>query len=95
MKPSTLSLVDAIRDRLQVTFEYNGKMRLIDPQCYGIGRKATELLRAHQLQGGTEREPLFDVAKIQKLQVLDTHFDKPGPNYKKDDSAMTTIFAQL
>jgi len=27
--------------------------------------------------------------------VLDEHFTKPGPNYKKGDSAMRTIFAEL
>jgi hypothetical protein len=46
------------------------------------------------LQGGTEREPLFDVSKIKELEVRDT-FSKPGPNYKRNDSAMKIIFAQL
>jgi hypothetical protein len=38
---------------------------------------------------------LFDVAKISDLVMLDDSFAAPGPNYKKDDSAMATIFAQL
>ncbi|HEV7913058.1 MAG TPA: hypothetical protein VGP22_04790, partial [Albitalea sp.] len=71
------------------------KRRLVEPQCYGIGTRGTELLRSHQLQGGQEREPLFDVSKIAELEVLDDVFDRPGPNYKNDDSAMKTIFAQL
>jgi hypothetical protein len=52
-------------------------------------------LRAHQLQGGQQREPLFDVSKIAALELLNETFDRPGPNYKKNDSAMKTIFAQL
>lgn len=48
----------------RLRFMYNGKTRVVEPQCYGIGTKGTELLRAHQLQGGSQRAPLFDVAKI-------------------------------
>lgn len=88
-------LVLAIQRRRRLHFLYNGRTRLVEPQCYGIGRRGTELLRAHQLQGGNEREPLFDVSKILDLQWVDESFDRPGPNYKRDDSAMETIFAQL
>jgi hypothetical protein len=38
---------------------------------------------------------LFDVSKIEDLVMLDETFTKPGPNYKKNDSAMKTIIAQL
>lgn len=89
------ALVKAIEHRQRLRFLYNGKPRLVEPQCYGIGTRGTELLRVHQLHGGREPEPLFDVAKITSLEVLDEVFLRPGPNYKKDDSAMETIFAQL
>jgi len=88
-------LVRAIERKQRLRFLYNGRTRLVEPQCYGIGTRGTELLRAHQVQGGQEREPLFDVSKIAKLEVLNEVFDRPGPNYKKDDSAMKTIFSQL
>jgi len=88
-------IVDAIRKRRRVRFTYNKKTRIVEPQCYGIGAKGTELLRVHQIQGGTEREPLFNVSKIENLVVLEEAFAQPGPNYKKNDSAMTTIFCQL
>lgn len=88
-------LVRAVEQKRRLRFLYNGRSRLVEPQCYGIGARGTELLRAHQLQGGQEREPLFDVSKIADLEVLDERFDRPGPNYKRADSAMKTIFAQL
>jgi len=88
-------IVDAIRQRRRMRFMYSGKERLVEPQCYGIGTKGTELLRVHQLRGGSQPEPLFDVSKISHLVVLDDVFDKPGPNYKKNDSAMKQIFCQL
>ena len=88
-------LVTTIEQRQRLRFLYNGRERRVEPQCYGIGAKGTELLRAHQLQGGREPEPLFDVSKISGLEVLDEVFRHPGPNYRRDDSAMKTIFAQL
>ncbi|HEY0818041.1 MAG TPA: WYL domain-containing protein [Rhizobacter sp.] len=88
-------LIDAVRQKRRIRFQYNGKPRLVEPQCYGLGAKGTELLRAHQLQGGAQREPLFDVAKIADLEVLNDSFSRPGPHYKRGDSAMKTIFAEL
>jgi predicted DNA-binding transcriptional regulator YafY len=85
----------AIHEKHRLRFTYHGTPRLVEPQCHGIGHRGTELLRAHQLEGGTQAEPLFDVSKISGLQVLDECFEKPGPNYKRDDSAMREIFAQL
>ncbi|MGH8215819.1 MAG: WYL domain-containing protein [Rhodanobacteraceae bacterium] len=85
----------AIREKRRLRFTYHGVTRLVEPQCHGIGHRGTELLRAHQLEGGTQAEPLFNVTKIGDLQMLDEHFEKPGPNYKRDDSAMQRIFAQL
>ena len=89
------TIVEAIQRRRRLRFSYNGKTRVVEPQCYGIGHKGTELLRAYQLQGGVQREPLFDVAKMDGLVLLDESFVKPGPNYKRDDSAMRVIFGQL
>jgi hypothetical protein len=88
-------LVSAIEQKRRLRFLYHGKVRLAEPQCYGIGARGTELLRVHQLQGGQQREPLFDVSKIAELEVLSETFDRPGPNYTRGDSAMQTIFAQL
>lgn len=88
-------LVRAITNKQRLRFLYEEKLRLVEPQCYGIGTRGTELLRAHQLRGGAQREPLFNVSKIVDLEMLNETFDRPGPNYKKNDSAMKTIFAQL
>ncbi|SKC72506.1 WYL domain-containing protein [Ohtaekwangia koreensis] len=90
-----LHIIHAIRNKQRMQFVYNGKLRHIEPQCYGLGTKNTELLRAYQLSGGTQPEPLFDVSKIEDLKLLNEFFTKPGPNYKKGDSAMKTIFCEL
>lgn len=85
----------AILQRRRLRFRYNGRERLVEPQCHGVGQNGTELLRAHQLQGGEAREPLFEVRKIEDLRLLDATFARPGPNYRKNDSAMLVIFCQL
>ena len=89
-------IVDAIVGKRRLSFTYHGRKRIAEPQCYGIGSRGNDLLRVHQIRGGDEREPLFDVAKISDLVMLDERFDRPGPNYKRDDSAMKKkIYAQL
>jgi hypothetical protein len=88
-------IVDSIRQKSRLRFTYNGKTRLAEPQCYGIGTRGTKLLRVHQIEGGSQREPLFDVSKIKDLIALDEFFTRPGPHYKKNDSAMVSIFCQL
>ena len=88
-------ILQAIRERRRLRFRYHGIVRVVEPQCYGIGSKGTELLRAHQILGGTQAEPLFDVSKISELVVLDQGFERPGPNYRKNDSAMKVVFCQL
>ena len=88
-------IVDAIHEKRRLSFTYHDKPRLVEPQCYGIGNTGKPLLRVRQVQGGIQPEPLFDVSKIRDLVALDEHFNGPGPNYKRNDSAMKTIFAQL
>ena len=88
-------LVQAIQERRRLRFIYCGKTRLAEPQCYGVGHKGNELLRVHQIGTGSEREPLFNVAKMRDVVLLDEVFSRPGPNYKRNDSAMETIFCQL
>jgi hypothetical protein len=95
MKPSNTILVDAISRRHRLSFDYNGKLRVVEPQSYGVGKKGTELLRAYQLSRGSQDEPLFDVSKMQNLKMLDERFNQPGPHYTRNDSAMAIIFAQL
>jgi predicted DNA-binding transcriptional regulator YafY len=85
----------SVLEKRRLRFSYHGRTRLVEPQCYGIGAKGTELLRAHQIEGGAQREPLFDVAKMQDLVLLDEVFTRAGPNYTRNDSAMKLIFCQL
>ena len=49
----------------------------------GIGTKGTRLLRGHQIRGGGEPEPLFDLSKISDLVVLEDRFSAPVPTTRR------------
>jgi hypothetical protein len=86
----------AIREMRRLAFTYHGRARVAEPQCYGISPRDKELLRVHLIEGISEqREPLFAIAEMEGLTLLDQTFSKPGPNYKKTDSAMKAIYCQL
>ncbi|RYF67760.1 MAG: hypothetical protein EOO29_36345 [Comamonadaceae bacterium] len=90
------ALVAAINDRRMVSFVYHGTSRIVQPQCYGIGRRGAELLRGYEpARAGPAQERLYSVAGMSGLAVLGQQFSKPGPHYTRDDSAMAVIFAQL
>jgi hypothetical protein len=88
-------ICNAIQDKQRVQFEYNGKNRVAEPQCCGLSTTGKEVARFHLIQGGSHPEQLFELLKIKSLKLLDEYFITPGPNYKKNDSAMKVIFCQL
>ena len=84
--------------------EYKGDLRIIEPHCYGIGKRTNELLRAYQVSGQPKDMPglsmrkgwkLFDVEKIERCNVLDESFVCPRDEYVHDDSAMGEIICQI
>jgi hypothetical protein len=87
----------AIENRQRIQFEYHDKVRIAEPQCCGISTAGKEVLRAYLLHGGSRPEQLFELGKMKSFHLLEEHFAKPGPNYKKDDSAMKpgSILCQL
>ena len=85
----------AIKEKWRVEFIYNDKMRTVEPQCCGISTAGKEVVRAYLIKGGSRPEQLFEIAKIKSFVVLQEHFTKPGPNYRKYDAAMKIIYCQL
>ena len=88
-------LCRAIEQRQRIKFMYNEKERLGEPQSYGRSSAGNEVVRIYLLKGGSRPEQLFVVSQIKSLIVLDEHFINPGPNYKRNDSAMKEIYCQL
>ncbi len=94
--PKVPQICIAIHNKRRIAFVYHARERIAEPQCYGISERDNELLRVHLIKGSSgQREPLFNVAGMEGLRVLEETFTRPGPNYKKNDSAMKYIFCQL
>jgi hypothetical protein len=85
----------AIKNKQRIRFYYNEKERVGEPQCCGISSGGKEAVRVYLLKGGSRPEQLFTVDLIKSLQLLDEYFTTPGPNYRRDDSAMKKIHCQL
>ena len=69
-------LFQAIQNRHRVRFLYNEKERIGEPQCYGISTAGKEIVRVHLIRGGLRPEQLFEVARMQSLELLTEHFTK-------------------
>ena len=85
----------AIQNKQRVEFIYHEKIRVGEPQCCGISKTGKEVVRMHLIKGGSRPEQLFEIAQIKDLKTIDEYFEKPGPNYRRNDSAMSEIFCQL
>jgi addiction module HigA family antidote len=85
----------AINKRQQIEFTYNDRLRIVEPQFYGIGKKETEQLRGYQINENPKVEKLFDVDKISDFRLLLSYFTNLGPNYNSKDSAFTKAICKL
>jgi hypothetical protein len=93
-------LISAIRQKLVLQFIYNGKLRTVEPQTYGLSTAGQEVLRAYErtIPNGSKRAgmaKLFDLNKISSLRKSGQSFSQALPTHNPDDSAMVEIFATL
>jgi hypothetical protein len=88
-------ICEAIKNKQRISFKYHDKSRSGEPQCCGQTNTGKDAVRVYLLTGGSKPEQLFELDKIKSFQLLDDYFTKPGPNYKRDDSAMKIIYCQL
>jgi predicted DNA-binding transcriptional regulator YafY len=91
-----LLIISAIQDKAVLRFSYNGKLRTVEPQTYGLSTAGREVLRA--LERDTNRlgiAKLFVVEKIVGAEKTGEKFDQALPTHNPLDSAMREIFATL
>jgi hypothetical protein len=94
------TIVSAIKNKEVLKFIYNGKLRIVEPQTYGVSSAGREVLRARQIGGGSRSgqsriAKLFDLEKIVGLKKTGDHFCKALPQHNPNDNAMVEIFASL
>jgi len=96
MKPTPdPAICKAVRDRHVVEFVYHNKFRRGNPQCYGLTQTGKPGLRVHLIEGGSKEEQLFVMDGMKDFKILPDHFNRPGPNYSKGDSAFKEIWQDL
>jgi hypothetical protein len=92
-------IVRAIESMNLIEFNYDGENRIVEPHCYGITTANNEGLRAFQVDGysssGKMGWKMYDLGKASFIKVLDNTFNDARPGYKKNDSGMTKIYAQI
>ncbi len=93
-------LVKAIHERRLVTFRYEGLMRKAEPYTYGINKKGHEVLSAFRVAGSSKSENrpmwrLYLISEMRNLQITDETYSAIRSGYKRNDSRMEKIFAQL
>lgn len=86
-----MSICDAIAERKNVTFDYDGHHRVVQPAAHGPhATTGNDVLRGYQIAGSgkTRSVPFWDlflVAKITNFRVLDERFQADPPGYAKGD----------
>lgn len=85
----------AIKERRVVNLTYGGKLRQVEPYCYGISKTDKAVLRAYQLcEIGLDVVVgwrLFAIAKISGFALTDDHFDGVRPEYSPRDREMSRV----
>jgi hypothetical protein len=92
-------IIDAINTLQVLKFTYSGIDRVVEPHAIGISRTGKILLRCFQTLGGHvtagHEWDLCELSKISNLRVSGDYFQGPRSGYRKYDSHMVRIFAQL
>jgi hypothetical protein len=91
--------IQAINSKQTVEFEYKGLIRTVEPHAVGATSKGNSVLRCFQVHGGHTNAghdwDLCSLSKIRSPRLTGQTFMGPRNGYKRDDSQMVTIYAQL
>jgi predicted DNA-binding transcriptional regulator YafY len=93
-------IISAIRKKSVLEFTYNGRLRVVEPQTYGLSTAGREVLRAYERPERNGRNArglakLFDLKKISNLREIGENFAEALAVHNPDDRAMVEIFATL
>jgi len=93
-------ICQAIRRKVLLQFQYQGRLRIVAPYCHGISSKGAEVLRAVQLRGSSSSNAfgfgkLWSVAQTERMLLLAESFVPDDPTYNPDDVAMKLIHCRI
>ena len=88
-------ICEAISEMRILTFTYDDPPRVVEPHARGLSKADKEIVRAYQIDGGTNSEDgelgwrPFLVGKMQHIQVLEDVFTETRPQYVRGDRGMS------
>lgn len=90
----------AIRKRVRLQCEYDERTRIIEPQCHGLTKDLSEVVRVVETSPGNNfGEPfegkLYTLSKMADLKKTGDKFSRPGPHYNPEDKAMKYVHCHL
>ena len=94
------TIIQAIYNCELLSFSYDGYTRVVEPHAYGVSTAGKTILRSYQVEGGhasghSQPWHLFSLSKIVGLSSTGRKFSGARHDYKRNDSAMLKIYAQL
>ncbi|HEX6834901.1 MAG TPA: hypothetical protein VF132_15285, partial [Rudaea sp.] len=97
---ATIPIMEAIRNRRLLAFDYRGGARVIEPHTYGLDKWKREVVCGYQVEGDSSSgKPkgwrTFVIADAANIRAEARHFAEPRPEYRRDDGAFAQIIAQL
>ncbi|WP_229007832.1 hypothetical protein [Methylophilus sp. Leaf408] len=92
-------LLQAIQQAKVLELRYHGYSRFVEPHAYGRDKDGDEILRCYQTAGGSESGEIvgwkfLKVREAFSFYLTETVFSV-RPEYKRNDKAMSYVFAQL
>ena len=92
-------LCRAIADKLIVQFKYDGRSRIVEPFCCGIGIENNYVLRGFQIRGSDKTKPLcwrlYELEEMSHLNITQHRFKGKREEYNPQDSAIIKVFCRI
>jgi hypothetical protein len=94
------AITEAINRKVLLQFSYNGRVRTVEPYCYGLSTAGSDVLRAIEVGGSSRSGPagfgkLWKVSEMSEVRVSEERFAPDDPNYNPDDKAMTKVYCRI
>jgi hypothetical protein len=92
-------LCRAIADKLIVQFKYDGRSRIVEPFCCGLGMTNNYVLRGFQIRGSDKTKPfcwrLYELEGMLQLSVTQHSFEGKRKEYNPFDNEIKEIFCRI
>jgi len=92
-------LCQAIAEKFIIQFKYDGRSRIVEPNCCGISTAENYVLRGFQIRGSDKTKPLcwrlYELGEMSQLSVTQHSFKGSRADYNPADNAMTKIFCRI